>query len=345
METRSLGRSGLQVSALGFGAMTFSEGKGFFQSIGTTHGDAAARQVDLCLEAGVNFFDTADVYDDGRSEQILGRAIGERRREIVLATKAFSRMEKHANGLGLGRRHLIEACEASLRRLGTDWIDLYQLHNFDAVVPLEETLRALDDLVRAGKVRYIGCSNFFGWQLMKATAISDAAGLERMISQQIQYSLMTRDAEEEILPCGVDQGVGAIIWGALASGFLSGKFRDGKPDQPTRLAGREARLGDLTERGGPVLDVIDRIVAAHPGASPTQVAINWLLKRPGVACVLFGARNEEQLLDNLGAAKWSLSDFEEAELDKASQQPFELYPGSHQRVYMPQRNPQLFARY
>jgi len=216
METRFLGNSGLEVSVFGFGTMTFSDGEGLFGGVGATRGDDARRQIDMCIDAGVNLFDTADVYAAGRSEEILGQALGTRRKNVIVATKAFGRMGKGAHDTGLSRRHLIDACDASLKRLGTDWIDLYQVHSFDALVPLDETLRALDDLVTAGKVRYIGCSNFSGWHLMKASAIAARRGTERFIGQQIQYSLMVRDAEEELLPCGVDQGVGADLEPARA---------------------------------------------------------------------------------------------------------------------------------
>jgi len=342
METRFIGNSGLEVSTFGFGAMTFSDGTGHFGNTGATRGEDARRQVDLCLEAGVNLFDTADVYAAGRSEEILGEALGARRKDVVVATKAFGRQGPAAHDYGLGRRHLIEACEASLRRLGTDWIDLYQVHCFDGLVPLEETLRALDDLVQSGKVRYIGSSNFAGWQLMKAAAVSERLGLERFVGQQIQYSLMVRDAEDELLPCGVDQGVGALIWSPLAQGFLSGKFRREKSgatrlERANRLKAYETPLGDR------VLAALDQIAEAR-SASPSQVALNWLLRRPGVATVLVGARTDEQLRDNLAAAQWSLSDAEVEALDRASQVAMS-YPNSHHRIFHPLRNPQLFPRY
>lgn len=343
METRFLGGSGLEVSVFGFGAMTFSDGAGMFGKVGDTRGSEAQRQIDQCLEAGVNLFDTADVYAGGRSEEILGEALGKRRPYVVVATKAFGRMGRNAHDAGLSRRHLIEACEASLRRLGTDWIDLYQVHSFDALVPLDETLRALDDLVTAGKIRYIGCSNYSGWQLMKAMAVSDRRGIERYVGQQIQYSLMVRDAEDELLPCGVDQGVGALIWSPLAQGFLSGKFRK-ETDAPTRLelaglvSAYQGAVGDA------VLIALDNIVEARGDVSHSQVALNWLLRRPGVTSILLGARTQAQLADNLAAAQWSLTDDEVAALDKASQTPMR-YPNMHHRLFALDRNPQLFSHH
>ena len=343
MEMRFLGKSGLEVSVFGFGTMTFSDGDGVFGGVGATRGADARRQIDMCLDAGVNLFDTADVYAAGRSEEILGEALGTRRKDVIIATKAFGRMGKGAHDTGLSRRHLIDACDASLKRLGTDWIDLYQVHSFDALAPLEETLRALDDLVTAGKVRYIGCSNFSGWHLMKASAIAEKRGSEPFIGQQIQYSLMEREAEQELLPCGVDQGVGALIWSPLAQGFLSGKFRSATADADQRLVLNGRLKAYDTPLGKAVVDALLDIAAAHPGASASQVALNWLLARPGVSTVLLGARSDEQLADNLAAASWSLSADEVAVLDKASQTSMR-YPNSHHRLYSLARNPQLFAR-
>lgn len=344
MEMRFLGNSGLEVSVYGFGTMTFSDGEGVFGGVGATRGDDARRQIDMCIDAGVNLFDTADVYAAGRSEEILGEALGTRRKNLIVATKAFGRMGKGAHDTGLSRRHLIDACDASLKRLGTDWIDLYQVHSFDALAPLDETLRALDDLVTAGKVRYIGCSNFNGWHLMKASAIAERRGTERFIGQQIQYSLMVRDAEEELLPCGVDQGVGALIWSPLAQGFLSGKFRGGADVNATQRLVMSGRLKAYdTPLGAAVVDTLLEIAAAHPGASASQVALNWLLARPGVATVLLGARSDGQLADNLAAATWSLAADEITALDKASQTGMR-YPNSHHRLFTQARNPQLFAR-
>lgn len=344
MEKRYLGNSGLEVSVLGFGTMTFSDGDGRFGGVGATRGEDARRQIDMCIDAGVNLFDTADVYAAGRSEEILGEALGDKRKQVIVATKAFGRMGKGEHDTGLSRRHLIDACDASLKRLGTDWIDLYQVHSFDALAPLDETLRALDDLVTSGKVRYIGCSNYSGWHLMKALAVSDRRNIERFVGQQIQYSLMVRDAEQELLPCGVSEGVGALIWSPLAQGFLSGKFRGDRDGAQTRLEASGRLHAYDTPEGTRVLDAIDAVVASHPGSSPSQVALNWLLKRPGVSTVLMGARTDEQLADNLAAAQWSLSDAEVESLDRASQVPMQ-YPNSHHRIFTSERNPQLFPRY
>jgi aryl-alcohol dehydrogenase-like predicted oxidoreductase len=345
MEKRALGRSGLHVSALSFGTMTFNrDGEGMFAAVGTTKGKEAERIIDLCLDHGVTTFDTADVYAAGQSEEILGEVLGKRRKRVVVATKAYGRMGRGDHDTGLSRRHLVEACEASLKRLGTDWIDLYQVHNFDGIVPIEETLRALDDLVRSGKVRYIGCSNHAGWQLMKAVGTSDRLGLERYVGQQIQYSLLVRDAEWELLPCGIDQGVGALIWSPLAQGFLSGKFREQGADG-TRLGARGGLKAWDTPQGNAVVDTVLEVAAeCGEGVSASQVALAWLLKRPGVASVILGARNEAQLVDNLGAVNVVLSDGQMERLDTASQPPVQ-YPNSHQRFYGGERNPQAFPRY
>jgi aryl-alcohol dehydrogenase-like predicted oxidoreductase len=344
MENRNLGKSGLEISVFGFGCMTFSDGTGRFGATGSTNGAAAARQIDLSIEHGVNFFDTADVYAAGRSEEILGQALGTKRHQVVVATKAFHRMGKGAHDVGLSRRHLIEACDASLRRLGTDWIDLYQVHSFDAIVPPVETLRALDDLVHAGKIRYIGCSNFAGWQLAKALGISKAEGLSGYIGQQIQYSLAARTAEQELLPCGIDMGVGAIIWSPLAQGFLSGKFR-GQSDGNTRLELMGALTAYDNQRCRDVLAAVDGVVAGRDGAvTHSQVALNWVRSRAGVASVLLGARTDEQLCDNLAAAGWSLTEAEIESLDRASQTALH-YPVSMQQSYGAERYRSPFARY
>ncbi|MEO8723903.1 MAG: aldo/keto reductase [Sphingobium sp.] len=343
VEMRFLGNSGLAVSTLGFGCMTFANGTGRFGTVGSTRGKDAERQIAMCIDAGVNLFDTADIYSEGLSEETLGEALGPRRKDVVVATKIFSRMGRGAHDIGLSRRHIVEGCEASLRRLGTDWIDLYQVHNFDTVTPLEETLRALDDLVTSGKVRYIGCSNFAGWQLMKASATATRLGTSRYVGQQIQYSLMVRDAEDELLPCGADQGVGALIWSPLAQGFLSGKFSEGIQGN-TRLEQTGRLKAYQNAQGVAVLAAMDAIVANRPGISHSQVALNWLLRRPGVSSVLVGARTDTQLADNLAASQWSLDDAEVEALDRASQVSMR-YPNSHQRIFGAERNPQLFVRY
>jgi aryl-alcohol dehydrogenase-like predicted oxidoreductase len=338
MEKRLLGKSGLQVSVLSFGAMTFG-GEGMFAMVGKTQQDEADRLVGICLDGGINLFDTADAYSNGRSEEILGQALRGKRHDAVLATKAWGPMGKGPNDLGASRLHVVEACEASLKRLNTDYIDLYQIHAFDALTPLEETLRALDDLVSAGKVRYIGCSNYAGWQLMKALAVSDKNGFERYVSHQIYYSLAGRDAETDLLPVGVDQGVGTIVWSPLAFGLLTGKFRRGQPD-PEGARGTLAGApggGIDRERLDTITDALAEIAEAR-GASMAHVAINYLLRKPAISTVLFGARNEEQLRDNIAAASWTMSDDEMTKLDAVSAKPLPYPQWAHRTVFAA-RNP------
>jgi aryl-alcohol dehydrogenase-like predicted oxidoreductase len=327
MEMRCLGRSGLQVSVLSFGTMTFG-GMADFAKMGNTQVEEARALVDECIEYGVNLFDTADIYSLGASERILGEALGEKRHQVLIATKAYAPMGEGANDVGASRHHLMEACEASLRRLKTDYIDLYQLHNYDAHTPIDETLRALDDLVRAGKVRYIGCSNYPGWWLMKALATSDQRGYERYISQQIYYSLLAREAEYELVPLGLDQGVGILVWSPLAFGLLSGKYRRGlaKPDN-TRLAQTDAPGTINMEKLYAIVDVMGNI-AKERAVSIAQVALNYLRAKPGVSSVIIGARNHEQLRDNLAAANWAMSAEEMAALDMVSEEPLP-YPYWH----------------
>jgi aryl-alcohol dehydrogenase-like predicted oxidoreductase len=329
MQYRQLGHSGLRVSTLTLGTMTFG-GRGSFANVGSTDVDTATRQVDMCLDAGINLIDTADVYSDGLSEEIVGKALKGRRDRVLLATKARMPMGDGPNDAGLSRHHIIRACEASLRRMGTDYVDLYQVHEWDGATPLEETLGALDHLVNSGKVRYIGCSNYAAWHIMKALGISERRNLQRFISQQIYYSLQARDAEYELVPVALDQGVGILVWSPLAGGLLSGKYRR---DQ----AGPEGSR-HLTDWGEPpvrdedkLYDTIDALVeiADGRGASPAQVALAWLLGRPGVASVVVGARTDEQLADNLGAADLTLEDDERARLDEVSAPPL-LYPYWHQ---------------
>lgn len=344
MESRYFGKSGLDLSVFGFGCMTFSDGAGMFGAIGSSNGANAERLVDICIDRGVTLFDTADVYANGRSEEILAQALGGRRKNVVVATKAFFRMGPGAHDVGLSRRHLIDACDASLRRLGTDWIDLYQVHSFDSLTPLEETLSALDDLVRSGKVRYIGCSNYAAWQLTKAMGISRQEGLSAYAGQQIQYSLAAREAEEELLPCGLDMGLGSIIWSPLAQGFLSGKFR-GNGSGATRLELTGALGAFDNPRCQAILAAIDSIVETRGGdVTPSQVALNWLKARLGVTSILLGARTEEQLVDNLGAASWSLGGEEMDLLDQASQIPFR-YPVAVHYTYAGERNRPVFKRF
>ena len=288
--------------------------------------------IDLCLERGLNFFDTADGYSAGLSEQILGEALGKRRGDALVATKVHAAMGDGANDLGQSRHHIIHACEASLRRLGTDYIDLYQVHGIDERTRLEETLRALDDLVRTGKVRYIGCSNYSAWHLMKAASVSERQGLERYVSLQAYYSLVARELEYELVPAAIDQGIGVLVWSPLAGGFLAGRQRRG--DVPP-VGSRRAIQGDTgtmdLEQGLDIVDALEKIATAR-GVSIAQVALNWVLQRPGVTSVLIGARTIEQLEDNLGTASWTLTPDEVSTLDQISARPLP-YPYWHQRRF------------
>jgi aryl-alcohol dehydrogenase-like predicted oxidoreductase len=339
MEFRQIGKSGLQVPALCYGTGTFGGRGEIFSAWGSTEVDEARRLLDICLEAGVNFFDTADAYSSGRSEEILGEAVKGRRDRVLIATKVFFPTGTDPNQGGTSRHHLIAGCEASLRRLGTDYIDLYQLHAFDALSPVEETLRALDDLIRAGKIRYIGASNFSGWHLMKSLSASERYGWSRYISHQIYYSLVGREYEWELMPLGLDQGVGALIWSPLGWARLTGKIRRNQPPPAV------SRLPGSAQYGPPVndellynvVDVLDEI-AKETGKTIPQVALNWLLQRPTVSSVIIGARNEEQLRDNLGAAGWKLTAEQIQKLDAVSQTT-PVYPYWHQRQTAADRNP------
>ena len=329
MEYRQLGRSGLHVPVLSLGTGTFGGVGDMFSKWGATDVAEARRLVDICLDAGLNFFDTANVYSGGASEEILGQAIKGRRHELLISTKATFPMGPGPNDRGSSRRHLIDACEASLRRLGTDHIDLYFMHGFDALTPVEETLNALDDLVRAGKVRYIGCSNFSGWHLMKSLSVSERYGLAHYVAYQGYYSLIGRDYEWELMPAAIDQGVGTMVWSPLGWGRLTGKIRRGQTG-----SGRIAQGGAA---GGPPVDdehlftVVEALdaVAQETGKTVAQVALNWLLQRPTVANLVIGARNEEQLKQNLGAVGWKLSAEQIARLDAASRRT-PAYPYWHQ---------------
>ena len=337
MEYRLLGSSGLEVSVLSFGTMTLG-GEGRFAAMGNVQADEARRLVELCIEAGVNLFDTADIYSFGKSEEVLGQALGAHRKDIVLATKVFNRLAPGTNRAGLSRRHIVEACEASLRRVGTDYIDLYQSHSFDSLTPLDETLRAFEDLIRAGKIRYAGCSNHTGWQLMKAQSTADRLGIPRYISQQVNYSLLARDAELELVPAGLDQRTGIMAWSPLQSGLLSGKFRRGmtKPSE-SRLNSLDAPGTIDQERLYRIVDALAE-VAGRREVSISQVALNWVTRKPGVDTVIVGARNERQLTDNLAAANWTLTDAEVETLDDVSALPLP-YPYWHQRKFAAERNP------
>jgi aryl-alcohol dehydrogenase-like predicted oxidoreductase len=328
LEYRRLGQSGLTVPTLAFGTATFGGGNEMFRKWGTTDITEAARLIDICLDAGLDFFDTANVYSGGAAEEILGQALGSRRNQAIIATKVGYRSEPGPNGMGAGRRHLIAACEASLKRLGRDHIDLLQLHGYDEVTPVEETLRAFDDLVRSGKVRYIGASNFSGWQLAKMASAAERLGLPRVVSHQVHYSLLTRDFEHELMPAGNDLGVGTVIWSPLSGGKLSGKFRRG---EPMPADSRTAKMGGIGEDQARLFAIVDVLaeIAGERGKSISQVALNWLLTRPTVASVAIGARTPDQLTDNLGAADWRLSAEEAGRLDAASAMPAP-YPYSHQ---------------
>jgi aryl-alcohol dehydrogenase-like predicted oxidoreductase len=341
MEQRQLGGSGFMVPALTFGTGTFGGGNEFFKAWGSTDVQEASRLVYVCLEAGVNMFDTADVYSNGLAEEILGKAIKGRRDKLLISTKGTFRRGPGPNEVGSSRHALLGAVEASLRRLGTDYVDLYQLHSFDALTPVEEALRALDDLVRAGKIRYVGCSNFSGWHLMKSLACSERYGLARYVAHQIYYSLIGRDYEWELMPLALDQKVGAVVWSPLGWGRLGGKFRRGQPPpKESRLnspamAGRGPQVAD--EYLYRVVDALDA-VSRETGKTVAQVALNWLLARPSISTVIVGARNEEQLRQNLGAVGWKLTAEQVKKLDAASAvQP--AYPVWHQRSTFPERNP------
>jgi len=340
MEFRQLGKSGLRVPVLSFGTATFGGRGEFFAAWGSTEVQEARRLIDICLESGANLFDTADGYSAGRSEEVLGEAIKGRRHDVLIATKGFFPMGTGQNQVGSSRHHLIEACDASLRRLGTDYIDLYQIHAFDALTPIEEALRALDDLVTSGKIRYIGCSNFSGWHLMKSLSISERYGWNRYVAHQVYYSLVGRDYEWELMPLGDTEGVSALIWSPLGWGRLTGKIRRGQP-RP-----EQSRLHTTSETGPPVPDellyrVVDAIdlIAQETVKTVPQIALNWLLQRPTVASVIVGARNEQQLRDNLGAAGWTLTPDQMTRLDTASKTTL-AYPYWHQRLTA-FRNPPL----
>lgn len=338
MEHRRLGTSGLEVPALSFGAGTFGGTGPLFGAWGTIDVAGARRMVDMCLDAGVTLFDTADVYSSGASEEVLGAALEGRRERALISTKTGLPTGDGPNDAGTSRLRLVRACEAALRRLRTDRIDLLQLHAFDARTPVDEVLSTLDELVRAGKVRYVGASNFSGWQLMKSLAAADRHGWPRHVAHQVYYSLVGRDYEWELMPLAQDQGVGAVVWSPLGWGRLTGKLRRGQPLPAV------SRLHQTADYGPPVdeallyrvVDALDA-VAAETGRTVPQVALNWLLRRPTVSTVVIGARTEEQLRDNLGAVGWALTPDQVAALDTASAVPAP-YP------YWPYRRQAGFAR-
>ncbi|MGQ2922803.1 MULTISPECIES: aldo/keto reductase [Comamonadaceae] len=339
MEYRHLGRSGLKVPVLSFGTGTFG-GKGeFFQAWGSTDVAEARKLIDICIDAGVNMFDSADIYSGGAAESVLGEAIkGRPRDKLLISTKATFRSGEGVNEVGSSRYHLVAAVDAALQRLGTDYIDLFQLHGFDAATPVEETLSTLDDLVRAGKLRYVGASNFSGWHLMKSLGVADRYGYPRYVAHQAYYSLVGRDYEWELMPLAQDQGVGAVVWSPLGWGRLTGKIRRGQP------LPANSRLHVTADMGPPVPDellyrVVDALekIAGETGKTVPQVALNWLLQRPTVSSVVIGARDEQQLRQNLGAVGWNLTKEQVAELDVASTTTL-AYPYWHQRGFA-ERNP------
>ena len=341
MEQRQLGGSGFMVPALTLGTGTFGGANEFFKAWGASDVQEATRLIDVCLESGLNMFDSADGYSNGKAEEILGQAIKGRRDKVLISTKGSFRRGPGPNDVGSSRHYLPRAVEASLRRLGTDYIDLYQLHAFDALTPVEEALGALDDLVRAGKIRYIGCSNFSGWHLMKSLTVSEKYGLARYVAHQAYYSLIGRDYEWELMPLALDQKVGAVVWSPLGWGRLTGKIRRGHPlPKVSRLQSQLA-----IDKGPPVPDeylyrVVDALdaVAKETGKTVPQIALNWVLGRPSVSTVIIGARNEKQLRQNLGAIGWKLTAEQVAKLDAASAQ-VPAYPYWHQRGTFPERNP------
>jgi aryl-alcohol dehydrogenase-like predicted oxidoreductase len=337
MEYRLLGNSGLKVSALSLGTATFGGSNEFFKAWGASDVKEATRMVDLAGEAGVNLLDTADIYSDGMSEELVGQTLRGRRDKFLISTKATFRLGEGPNDVGSSRHHLVKSCEASLKRLGTDYIDIYHLRGFDAQTPLEETISTLDQLVKSGKVRYLACSNFSGWHLMKSLALAKQYGWSPYVAHQVYYSLVGREYEWELMPLGLDQKVGALIWSPLGWGRLTGKIRRDRP------LPEQSRLHVTKDQGPPVADeflyqVVDVLgtLAEQTGKTITQVALNWLLQRPTVSSVIVGARNEEQLVQNLGATGWNLTPEQMACLDAASRTP-PTYPYWHQRQF--ERNP------
>ena len=332
MEFRQLGQSGLRIPALSFGTATFGGGNDFFKAWGTTQADQAKQMVNLCLDAGVNLFDTANVYSHGMAEEILGKALEGVRDKVMISTKATFKMADGTNDYGSSRFHLIKQCEDSLRRLQTDHIDIYHMHGFDANTPVEETLKTLDGLVQSGKVRYIACSNFSGWHLMKSLSVSERYGWSKYIAHQAYYSLLNREFEWELMPLGIDQKIGTIVWSPLSGGQLTGKFRR---NQPLPEISRVNALGTHEPAREPeflygIIEVLDQ-VAAETGKTVAQVALNWLLQRPTVDNIIIGARNEEQLKQNLAAVGWNLTTDQVKRLD-ATSDTAPIYPYWHQRL-------------
>lgn len=332
MEYRQLGASGLRIPVLSFGTATFGGAGNFFKAWGSTQVNEASHLIDVCLDAGVNLFDTANTYSKGLSEEILGKAIKGKRDRLLISTKATFKMSDEINDFGSSRFNIIRSCEQSLKRLGVDHIDIYHMHGFDANTPVYEVLSALNTLVESGKVRYIACSNFSGWHLMKSLSISERYGWAKYVGHQAYYSLVNRDFEWELMPLGIDQGVGTLVWSPLASGLLSGKYRRGQPQPDARVSQGGSPVpgfvvsDDLLFR---IVDVLDEI-SKETGKTVAQVALNWLLQRPTVVSIIFGARNEQQLQDNLGAIGWNLTTDQVKRLDAVSEVP-PAYPYWHQR--------------
>jgi aryl-alcohol dehydrogenase-like predicted oxidoreductase len=335
MEYRQLGNSGLRVPVLSFGTATFGGGNEFFKAWGSTEVREATHLVNLCLDAGVNVFDTSNVYSRGIAEEILGKAISRLRGKVLISTKATFPMSSQVNDYGSSRLNLIKSCEDSLRRLGTDHIDIYHMHGFDANTPVEETLKALDNLITSGKVRYIACSNFSGWHLMKSLSVSQRYGWSRYVAHQAYYSLINRDFEWELMPLAIDQKLGTIVWSPLASGMLSGKYRRNQPmPQNSRVAQGGSPVPGNAIDNERLYNIIDRLdaIAKETGKTVAQVSLNWLLQRPTVSSIIIGARNEEQLKQNLEAVGWNLSVDQIKSLDEVSEV-FPVYPYWHQRQF------------
>lgn len=338
MEYRQFSGAGLRVPVLSFGTATFGGGNEFFKAWGNTQQEEADRMVGLCMDAGLNLFDTANTYSRGAAENILGKSLKNIRDKVFISTKATLLMGEGPNDFGSSRHHLVKACEDSLRRLDTDYIDIYHMHAFDAHTPVEETLSALDTLIRSGKIRYIACSNFSGWHLMKSLSVSERYGWSRYIAHQAYYSLLNREFEWELMPLGIDQKVDTIVWSPLASGRLGGRFRRGEPLPADNRMSQGGAHGPATnfELLYKIVDVLDE-VAAETGKTISQVSINWLLSRPTVVNIIIGARNEEQLKENLGSVGWQLTPDQIARLDAASTVA-PIYPYWHQDGYPQLRN-------
>jgi aryl-alcohol dehydrogenase-like predicted oxidoreductase len=344
MEYRQLGGSGLEVPVLSFGTATFGGGNDFFKAWGSTQVEEATRMVNLCLDAGVNFFDTADVYSYGLSEEILGKAITGKRNQLIISTKGTFPFGKGPNNQGSSRYHLLRQIEGSLKSLNTDHIDIYHMHGFDGNTPVEETLRTLDDLVQSGKVLYIAASNFSGWHLMKSLSVSEKYGWNRYVAHQVYYSLANREYEWELMPLGIDQKVGGIIWSPLAAGRLGGKYRRDQPlPQHSRVAQGGSPVPEAVINEDVFYHIIDALddIAAQTGKTVAQVSLNWLLQRPTVSSIIIGARNEEQLIQNLGAVGWNLTTEQIKKLDAASEIPA-IYPYWHQRQNLTLNRPPKF---